>query len=59
MGPTLAQFVPMYYANKLFEGIMLKRYGISNLAPQFIIIGGITLLFFVLAVITREGQMPD
>jgi ABC-2 type transport system permease protein len=56
---TIAQFVPMYYANKLFEGIMLKGYGISNLAPQLIIIGGIALLFFVLAVITVKDRMPD
>ena len=25
----LARFVPMYYANKLFEGVMLKGYGIK------------------------------
>jgi ABC-2 type transport system permease protein len=56
---TIAQFVPMYYANKLFEGIMLKGYGISNLAPQFIIIGGIALLFFALAVLTVKDKMPD
>jgi ABC-2 type transport system permease protein len=56
---TIAQFVPMYYANKLFEGIMLKGYGIDNLAPQFIIIGGIALLFFVLAVVTVKDRMPD
>jgi hypothetical protein len=54
---TIAKFVPMYYANKLFEGIMLKGYGISNLAPQFIIIGGIALLFFVLAVVTVKDRM--
>jgi ABC-2 type transport system permease protein len=56
---TIAQFVPMYYAIKLFEGLMLKGYGIGNLAPQFIIIGGITLLFFVMAVITVKDRMPD
>jgi ABC-2 type transport system permease protein len=56
---TIAQFVPMYYANKLFEGIMLKGYGISNLASEFIIIGGIALLFFALAVITVKDRMPD
>jgi ABC-2 type transport system permease protein len=56
---TIAQFVPMYYANKLFEGIMLKGYGIDNLAPQFIIIGGIALLFFVMAVMTVKDRMPD
>lgn len=56
---TIAQFVPMYYANKLFEGLMLNGYGIDNLAPQFIIIGGITILFFVMAIITVKDRMPD
>ena len=49
----------MYHANKLFAGLMLKGYGIDNLAPQFIIIGGIALLFFVIAVITVKDRMPD
>jgi ABC-2 type transport system permease protein len=56
---TLAKFVPMYYANKLFEGIMLKGYGLGDLAQQFIITGGIALLFFVLAVITVKDRMTD
>ena len=56
---TAAKFIPMYYANKLFEGIMLRGYGVENLAPQFIIIGGIALLFFVLAVITVKDRMTD
>jgi len=55
----LARFVPMYYANKLFEGVMLKGYGIGNLAQQFIILGGIALLFFVLAVATVRDRMTD
>ena len=57
--PTLAKFIPMYYANKLFAGIMLKGYGLSNLAQQFIIISGIALLFFVLAVMTVKDKMND
>jgi ABC-type uncharacterized transport system permease subunit len=56
---TIAQFVPMYYANKLFAGLMLKGYGIDSLAPQFIIIGGIALLFFVMAAMTVTDRMPD
>ena len=56
---AVARFVPMYYANRVFEGIMLKGYGIGNLAPEFTIIGGIALLFFVLAIITVKDRMPD
>ena len=55
----LARFVPMYYASRVFEGIMLKGYGIDSLATQFIIIGGIAVLFFVLAVMTVKDRMPD
>ncbi|MGD0159362.1 MAG: ABC transporter permease [Candidatus Bathyarchaeia archaeon] len=56
---TLARFIPMYYANKLFEGIMLKGYGIGNLAQQFTILSGIAALFFVLAVMTVKDKMAD
>jgi ABC-2 type transport system permease protein len=56
---VLAKFVPMYYANKLFEGIMLKGYGISNVAQQFTIICGVAILFFVLAIATVKDRMPD
>jgi ABC-2 type transport system permease protein len=56
---TVARFVPMYYANRVFEGIMLKGYGIGNLAQQFAILSGIAALFFVLAVITVKDKMAD
>lgn len=56
---TITQFVPMYYANRLFEGIMLKGYGIGNLASEFLIIGGMTVLFFALAIVTVKDRMPD
>ena len=56
---TVARLVPMYYANRVFEGIMLKGYGIGNLAQQFAILSGIAALFFVLAVMTVKDRMPD
>ena len=56
---TVARFVPMYYANRVFEGIMLKGYGIGNLAQQFTILSGIAALFFVLAVMTVKDKMAD
>jgi ABC-2 type transport system permease protein len=56
---TVAHFIPMYYANRLFEGIMLKGYGIGNLASEFTIITGIAILFFALAVLTVKDKMPD
>jgi len=56
---TVARFVPMYYANRMFGGIMLKGYGIGNLAQQFAILSGIAALFFVLAVMTVKDKMAD
>jgi len=55
---TISKFVPMYYGNRVFEGIMLKGYDIGNLAPEFAIIGGIALLFFMLAVMTVKDKIP-
>ena len=54
---TIAKFIPMYYGNRVFEGIMLKGYGVGNLAPEFAVIGGIALLFFVLAVSTVKDRI--
>ena len=54
---TIAKFIPMYYGNRVFEGIMLKGYGISNLGLEFAVIGGIALLFFVLAVSTVKDRI--
>lgn len=56
---TVARFVPMYYANRVFEGVMLKGYGIGNLAQQLAILSGIAALFFVLAVMTVKDKMAD
>jgi ABC-2 type transport system permease protein len=56
---TIAKFVPMYYGNRLFEGIMLKGYGIGTLVPEFLIIGAIATLFFVLAAVTVKDRITD
>jgi len=55
---TISKFVPMYYGNKIFEGIMLKGYGIGDLAFEFAVVGGIAVLFFVLAVTTVKDRIP-
>jgi ABC-2 type transport system permease protein len=55
---TIAKFVPMYYGNRIFEGIMLKGYGIGDLSFEFAVVGGIAALFFVLAVMTVKDRIP-
>ena len=54
---VIAKFVPMFYANMLFEGIMLKGYGVVQLAPELLIIGGMASLFFVLAAATLKDRI--
>lgn len=56
---VIAKFVPMYYGNRIFEGIMLKGYGVYDLGFEFAVIGGIALLFFVLAIMTVKDRIPE
>jgi ABC-2 type transport system permease protein len=53
----LANFVPLYYGNKLFEGIMLKGYGMGSLGLDFAVVAGIAVLFLVLALFTVKDRM--
>ncbi len=54
---TISKFVPMYYGNKIFEGIMLKGYGLGDLTFEFAVVGGIAALFFALAVVTVKDRI--
>jgi ABC-2 type transport system permease protein len=56
---VIAKFVPMYYGNRLFEGIMLKGYSVGELGLEFLVIGGIAALFFGLAVATVKDRITD
>ena len=53
----VAKVIPMYYANQLFEGIMLKGYGVSNLAFDFPVVIAMAVLFLALALSTVKDQM--
>jgi ABC-2 type transport system permease protein len=55
----LAKVIPMYYGNRIFEGIMLKGYGVSELATEFLLVGGIALLFLVLATVTVRDRLAE
>jgi ABC-2 type transport system permease protein len=56
---VIAKFVPMYYGNRLFEGIMVKGYGFGDLIFEFAVIGGIAVLFFALAIATVKDRITD
>lgn len=55
----LAKVIPMYYGNVIFEGIMLKGYGVSQLATAFTIVGAFALLFLLLAAITVRNRIAE
>jgi ABC-2 type transport system permease protein len=53
----LANFVPLYYGNRLFEGIMLKGYGAGDLTAELLVVSGMAILFFVLALSTVKDRI--
>ncbi|MEJ2295871.1 MAG: ABC transporter permease, partial [Candidatus Lokiarchaeota archaeon] len=53
----IAKFIPMYYGNRIFEGIMLKGWGIIQLWPDLLIISIMTLIFFILAILTVKDKI--
>ena len=53
----ISKVIPMYYANQLFEGIMLKGYGVGTIAFDFLVVVAIALLFLVLAMTTVKDRI--
>ncbi len=53
----IARFIPLYYGNRIFEGIMLKGWGIIQLWPDILIITIIALVCFVLAMVTVKDKI--
>jgi ABC-2 type transport system permease protein len=53
----LANFVPLYYGNRLFEGIMLKGYGAGDLTVELLVVSGMAILFLVLALTTVKDRI--
>jgi len=55
----ISYLVPLTYGINLFEGIMLKGWGFTELWLDFVIVAGMCLLFFILAVLTVRNRMRD
>ncbi len=55
----LSYLVPLTYGINLFEGIMLKGWGFAELWVDFVVVAGMCILFFVLAVLTVRNRMRD
>lgn len=54
---VIAKFIPLYYGNRIFEGIMLKGWGVVQLWPDILIISIIALICFILALITVKDKI--
>jgi ABC-2 type transport system permease protein len=54
-----ARLIPLYYGNRIFEGIMLKGYGLMQLAPDLMAIIGMAMIFMVLAFATVKDRLED
>jgi ABC-2 type transport system permease protein len=53
----LARVIPLYYGNRIFEGIMLKGYGLSELGGDLLVICGMAAIFLVLAAMTVKDSI--
>lgn len=54
---SLARLIPLYYGNRIFEGVMLKGYEIVELSDDIIAISVMAVLFLILAVMTVKDRM--
>lgn len=55
----VSYIVPLTYGINLFEGIMLKGWGFTELWIDFVVVAGMCLIFFTLAVLTVRNRMRD
>ncbi|MCE7748786.1 MAG: ABC-2 transporter permease [Candidatus Heimdallarchaeota archaeon] len=55
----VSYIVPLTYGINLFEGIMLKGWGFKELWVDFLVVAGMCLIFFVLAVLSVRNRMRD
>jgi ABC-2 type transport system permease protein len=53
----IAKFIPLYYGNRIFEGIMLKGWNFTQLWPDILIITIMSLISFALAMITVKDKI--
>lgn len=54
---VISHFIPLYYANTIFEGIMLRGWGLVQLWPDIIILFAFATLFLGLAIATVRDKI--
>jgi ABC-2 type transport system permease protein len=55
----VARFIPMTYAIEIFEGIMLKGYGLNELFSPILALVGFALGSLVITVVTTKNHLTD
>jgi ABC-2 type transport system permease protein len=53
----ICHFIPMYYAVTIFQGIMLRGWGLVQLWPDVLIICVFAIIFIVLAIVTVKDKV--
>jgi ABC-2 type transport system permease protein len=53
----LARLMPLYYGNRVFEGVMLKGYGVGELSGDLLAICGMAAVFLILAAMTVKDRI--
>ena len=54
---TISHFIPLYYANIIYEGIMLRGWGLLQLWPDILILCAFAALFLGLAIATVKDKI--
>ncbi|MHA1945037.1 MAG: ABC transporter permease [Candidatus Hodarchaeales archaeon] len=56
---TMSKFIPLTFAITIFEGIMLRGWGFEELWFEFTLIFVLTIVFFILALISSSDKSKD
>ncbi|RMG35433.1 MAG: ABC transporter permease [Methanobacteriota archaeon] len=55
----ISKFIPLTYGIRIFEGIMLRGWGIEQLWLEFSVILGLAVVFFILALVSSSDIRKD
>ncbi|TFH30198.1 MAG: ABC transporter permease [Promethearchaeota archaeon] len=56
---SISKFIPLTYGITIFEGIMLRGWGFRELWFEFALITGLTVVFFILALLSSSDRSKE
>jgi ABC-2 type transport system permease protein len=56
---SVSKFIPLTYGIHIFEGIMLRGWGLKELWFEFTLITSLTVIFFILALLSSSDKSKD